>query len=137
LRLAPLIAIGALGLAGCGDSGSGEDSGSTPASDQTRLTISYRATPNSEPTIARVACDGNSRGKACRAVARIPVGTWQPVPADRACTEIYGGPQTVRVAGMVAGRGIDADFSRVDGCEIDRWDEIAALLEATGLTGAG
>ncbi|MGA1212362.1 MAG: hypothetical protein ACO3ZZ_01335 [Solirubrobacterales bacterium] len=137
MRLAPLIAIGALGLAGCGDSGSGEDSGSTPASDQTRLTISYRATPNSEPTIARVACDGNSRGKACRAVARIRKDTWQPVPPGQVCSEIYGGPQTARIAGTVAGRGVDADFSRTNGCEIERWDQIAVLLEATGLTGGG
>jgi outer membrane lipoprotein SlyB len=137
VRLLTLVAIGALGLAGCGGSGSGEDSGSTPESEQTRLTISYRATPNSEPAIARVVCNGNSGDEACRAVARIPADTWQPVPPDRACTQVYGGPQTARVAGTVAGRGIDADFSRVNGCEIGRWDQIAALLEATGLTGAG
>jgi hypothetical protein len=53
----------------------------------------------------------------------------EPVPGDVACTQIYGGPQEARVAGVVRGREFDASFSRTNGCEIDRWDRLAPLLE--------
>jgi Subtilisin inhibitor-like len=53
----------------------------------------------------------------------------EPVPADVACTQIYGGPQEARVAGVVGGREIDASLSRTNGCEIDRWDRLAPLLD--------
>ncbi|MFI0979706.1 hypothetical protein ACH4SP_22235 [Streptomyces sp. NPDC021093] len=51
-----------------------------------------------------------------------------PVPPDAACTMIHGGPQLAHVTGHWAGRPVDADFSRVNGCEIDRWDKFSKLL---------
>jgi hypothetical protein len=52
-----------------------------------------------------------------------------PVPGDVACTQIFGGPEEARVAGVVRGRAVDARFSRNNGCEIDRWDRLAPVLE--------
>jgi hypothetical protein len=50
------------------------------------------------------------------------------VPAGTACTEIYGGPQVAWVSGSVNGRKVWARFQRQNGCEIARWDRVAALL---------
>ncbi|QKW51060.1 SSI family serine proteinase inhibitor [Streptomyces buecherae] len=51
-----------------------------------------------------------------------------PVPKGTACTKIYGGPATAHVGGRWSGRPVSADFSRVDGCEISRWNKFAKLL---------
>ena len=53
----------------------------------------------------------------------------EPVAADAMCTQIFGGPQEARVAGTVRGRAVDVFFNRRNGCEIDRWDRLAPLLE--------
>ncbi|WP_432544983.1 SSI family serine proteinase inhibitor [Kineococcus sp. SYSU DK002] len=65
---------------------------------------------------------------ACAAIAaaRDP---WAPVPADMACTMVYGGPQTATVTGTWGGVAVDARFARNDGCEIARWDRLAPLLQ--------
>jgi len=53
----------------------------------------------------------------------------QPVPGDVACTQIYGGPEEARIAGVVRGNAVDSTFSRNNGCEIDRWDRLAPVLD--------
>jgi hypothetical protein len=45
------------------------------------------------------------------------------------CTQIYGGPEEAELAGTVDGQEVRASFGRQDGCEIDRWDRIAAVLQ--------
>ena len=55
-------------------------------------------------------------------------------PADAACTEIYGGPARLHVTGTFAGQPVDATFTRADGCQIERYDSVTALL---GLPAAG
>ena len=57
----------------------------------------------------------------------------RPVPADLACTEIYGGPETARLTGTWRGTPVDASFSRTDGCQIARWNGLAGLLPGGGL----
>jgi hypothetical protein len=52
----------------------------------------------------------------------------EPLPADSICTQIYGGPQKARVRGRLDGRPVDARFSRVNGCEIHRWDQLRFLF---------
>jgi len=49
----------------------------------------------------------------------------QPTPGNVACTEIYGGPQLATINGP----GVQAVFSRTNGCEIARWDALKAVLE--------
>ena len=50
------------------------------------------------------------------------------MPQDTACTEIYGGDQVATVTGP----GVQAFFNRANGCEIERWDDVAPLLELPG-----
>jgi Subtilisin inhibitor-like len=52
-----------------------------------------------------------------------------PVPGDVACTQIYGGPDEALVAGVIEGRAVEARLNRSNGCEIDRWDRLAPLLD--------
>jgi hypothetical protein len=49
-------------------------------------------------------------------------------PRDRACAEVYGGPETAQIFGTVEGRPVDRRFARTDSCEIADWDRAAVLL---------
>ena len=51
---------------------------------------------------------------------------------DLACTQVYGGPQVATVTGTLAGGPVSANFTRTDGCAIDRWDQHAAVLVDRG-----
>ncbi|MCW7986249.1 hypothetical protein XF35_12375 [Streptomyces platensis subsp. clarensis] len=55
-----------------------------------------------------------------------------PVPQGVNCTMIYGGPATAHVSGTWAGRPVNADFRRTNGCEISRWSTFEPLLPSTG-----
>jgi hypothetical protein len=56
-------------------------------------------------------------------------GALAPVAGDAVCTQIYGGDQEARVVGTVRGQEVDVLFNRTNGCEIDRWDKLAPVLE--------
>jgi hypothetical protein len=47
---------------------------------------------------------------------------------NRACTEIYGGPERARVTGRIGSRRIARGFSRTDGCQIADWRTAVPLL---------
>ena len=110
------------------------------ASSSTELVITYREdsarpadrirwTLRCEPT-------GGShprRAAACRELVRLGWRAFEPVPPDMACTELYGGPQTAIVSGRVDGRRVWAKLTRVDGCQIARWDRVPSLLPAGGV----
>lgn len=64
----------------------------------------------------------------CAALTPKARASLPPVPADAACTRIYGGPQRARVLGYWAGEHVDASFNRLGGCEIARWDAASGLL---------
>ncbi|MBZ4321501.1 hypothetical protein JNW98_19410 [Streptomyces sp. SCA2-4] len=51
-----------------------------------------------------------------------------PVPPDAQCTMVYGGPERAHVSGTWAGRPVDTDFSRANGCEMARWNRFSRLL---------
>ena len=75
-------------------------------------------------------------GVACRRLLGGGPKLFLPVPPNTACTEIYGGPQRARVVGTVAGRRVWATFTRVNGCEIARWDRLSPwLLPRGGVAG--
>ncbi|MGW5420157.1 SSI family serine proteinase inhibitor [Streptomyces sp. NPDC003943] len=50
------------------------------------------------------------------------------VPEGQMCTEQYGGPATAHITGNWQGRSVDAHFSRANGCEIDRWENLRPVL---------
>jgi len=71
-------------------------------------------------------------GTACRRLASGGPKLFAPVPADTACTQIYGGPQKARAVGIVGGRKVWATFTRSDGCQIERWNRLSPWLLPPG-----
>lgn len=69
--------------------------------------------------------------KACLALAADPAAL-QPVPPDTACTMIFGGPEEATIEGVIGGQEVNAELSRSNGCELDRWDRVAAVLQIGG-----
>jgi hypothetical protein len=69
--------------------------------------------------------------EACRKLGQIH-DPFAPVPKDTACTQIYGGPQIADVSGTFKGQTIDTQFSRGDGCEIERWKRVGFLFPNVG-----
>jgi hypothetical protein len=122
---------GSLLLAGCG---ADQDPGLQPAPESaTSLTIEVRPDADAEPTTMTLTCDpaGGDHPQpeqACEALAAAGPDVLEPVPADQACTMIYGGPQTASITGTVDGADVDATFDRQNGCEIDRWEKLGTTF---------
>ncbi len=102
----------------------------------TKLTVTYRADDKSAPVVMQLSCeptggDHPRAADACTSLATAEQSDSDPFakPAkDEMCTFIYGGPQTATVVGTWNGAGVDAKFSRANGCEISRWDAIEPVL---------
>jgi hypothetical protein len=67
------------------------------------------------------------RAAACRKLTPM-IRPFRPTPRNRACTDIYGGPQVALVTGRFRGRSVRAEFGRKNGCEIARWNRVAFLF---------
>jgi hypothetical protein len=128
VRLA-VLGIVALLATGCmsrsSSEGEGDDSGTT--------SLEISVTPGGEaPTkIWTLRCpDGGTLPGAAEACSKLESldDPFAPVPADVACTEIYGGPQEADVRGTFKGRQVEAQFNRTNGCEIERWDRVQFLF---------
>jgi len=131
---AAVLACLLLALGGCGeDSGDvpeATDPTSTPA--QSELKITVISGPGAEPTSWTLTCDppGGTHpdpAAACAAIEAAP-HPFAPVPADMMCTQIYGGPETATITGTWHGEPVSASYKRNDGCEIARWNALAAVL---------
>jgi len=73
---------------------------------------------------------GRDRKRLCAEARRLaPFIAEEPDPG-RVCTQIYGGPQWARIRGRVGELELDRSFSRRNGCEIDDYERVAALLPA-------
>ena len=140
------VTLSLVALVGCGNEvGAGSGDGATGPTDQptkgvrtvddegTELTVVVAGTGGGRQrytlTCRPAGGDHPAPDAACRALDALD-DPFAPVPADQACTEIYGGPQTASVTGTLRGEPVDAEFDRTNGCQIDRWDAHAALLGA-------
>ena len=130
-----LLCCLALGLAGCGEEAASDD-GSAPGKPAPVTELTVRVDPDGkgpEPAKqAEIFCDAGANGQGCAAAAGLRPADFEPTPADVACTEQFGGPQTAKVYGTLDREAIVGTFARNDGCEIARWDKLAALLEQAG-----
>ena len=70
---------------------------------------------------------------ACRILQAHGATALPPVRKDVACTQVYGGPQRATITGTWQGRPVRSSFSRVNGCEISRWDLLRGLLPPGGI----
>lgn len=133
-------ALAAVALAACGAEDA-EDAapGSTAAEPQgpppatTELTVTFLPEgPEGAVREATLTCDppGGSHPKpeaACTVLAS-NADALVAVPADVACTQIYGGPEEATIEGLLGGAQIEVTLNRTNGCEINRWERLAAVV---------
>ena len=99
------------------------------------LQVDFDRGDGTEPESWTLTCVGNASGShpeaeaACAHLAGM-ADPFAPLPADRVCTEQYGGPQTAHVIGRWQGQPVDLQLSRVDGCAITQWDSLVPLVPA-------
>jgi hypothetical protein len=125
---------------GCGGSTTGRQgptSGSTSVTETTDLTIVIDDGTGAKTTWT-LTCDraGGSHpdpDAACRALQARGATALPPVRKDVACTQVYGGPQRATISGTWHGQPVRSSFSRVNGCEINRWDMLRGLLPPGGI----
>ncbi|MFC9088918.1 SSI family serine proteinase inhibitor [Nocardiopsis dassonvillei] len=48
--------------------------------------------------------------------------------SDMMCTMQVGGPEVVHVTGHVGGTGVDTEFNKRNGCEIERFETLSTVL---------
>ncbi|MFD0772594.1 SSI family serine proteinase inhibitor [Streptomonospora algeriensis] len=53
---------------------------------------------------------------------------FEEVPEDGPCTFVYGGPQVAHVEGRVGDTPVDTEVTRTDGCELQRYEDLGAVL---------
>jgi hypothetical protein len=102
-------------------------------------TVEYRVAC-SDGTATVDGFDGLSPEAAC---ARLAIPEVQerlidpPLPGDRVCTEIYGGPDTAHIRGTLDDQSVDTIIDRTNGCGISDWDTVLVdvLPPALGVTG--
>jgi hypothetical protein len=112
-------------------------SGVQPGSGGTKLTVTVRMAPKAQPIKRTLTCDppgGTAPDPAsvCASLAKVAVAKagdpFAPTPKGQMCTQIFGGPQTATIEGTYKGKPVDTTFSRKNGCEIKRWNDLAALF---------
>jgi hypothetical protein len=138
VRLVALFIPVLLLIAGCA-SPSVEPSGPTQRDSpmpETNLTIVISDGSGSSKTW-RLTCDppGGTHPDptaACRALETSGAAALPAVPKDKACTQIYGGPETATITGTWQGERVISTFARNDGCQINRWKLLEGLLPRGG-----
>jgi hypothetical protein len=120
----------ALAAAGCGG---GDDDSQEAAAPAVDLTVTLRPDgPDGEAQTRKIECERigpDASTAACQGLAGLTPKQLEPVPANVACTQIYGGPAVARVEGTLNGERVDARFELSNGCEIERWDRNRVLLD--------
>lgn len=131
------VAAFLLALSGCGDGNGDAQTTTEPEPAGTSLVVTLDRGDGSAAEEWTLTCEpvGGTHPEpeiACATLDRLDPAVLEPVPPDQMCTQIYGGPQTATIAGTWDGAEVDAAFSRENGCEIDRWDEMADIVGDPG-----
>ncbi|WP_030685521.1 SSI family serine proteinase inhibitor [Streptomyces globisporus] len=132
------LVLATLATAAVGTAGLGPLPPLTPFSSPDALTVAVEKSgdPSADGTF-RLTCGDRAEGDhpaaedACGRLgqlAREGGDPFRPVPRDQMCTQVYGGPALAHVTGTWQGRRVDARFSRANGCEIGRWENLEPLL---------
>ncbi len=134
-RRAALIAARALAVAatcvvaGCGGGADGDGEAPPPSATNVSLTLDADGPGGEKPRSATVVCKGSSGAgdSACALLGQLPADPVAPTPPATACTEIFGGPDVLAVEGTLRGERVDTELTRVNGCEIERYERFAAI----------
>ena len=116
-------------VAGCG----AEDESSAPAAKAGFAQLVVRVDADGKGAAPakelKLDCGSAADSAACKAAGALKAADLEPVSRDKACTQIFGGPETATISGEVDGKPVDARFSRSNGCEVARWQAVSALLD--------
>jgi hypothetical protein len=119
-------------ITGCGpfDGADSSESGSSTTASATDLAITVWPQGKGRSRQWTLRCDpvGGSLPNAATACAQLTAEALRPLPRDTICTQIYGGPQTIRVTGELDGRAVKRRFARTNGCEIAEYARVARAL---------
>jgi hypothetical protein len=141
MRTLLLLALTSLAVTACGSEESAAPTATTTGdAAATSLTITVDPGADEELREYTLTCDppGGDHPDpvaACDALAEASASDaspLDPVPPSQACTEIYGGDQTAVIEGTLDGEPLRAELSRVNGCEIARWDALLPVLVSPG-----
>ncbi len=115
-----LLVTCCLALSACGESERLPAAPQEPAPkrEETRLVVEVR--PTGDDPVKRQVVTKLPRG--------VTAADFAPIPGDTACAEIYGGPATARVDGVLDGKPLHSTFTRTNACEMERWDRVPELL---------
>jgi hypothetical protein len=128
-----LVALAASGCMSRSSDRSGSGTVTAPVSAaNTKLEISVSIGGSEAPTKTwTLECpDGGTLPhpeRACAELAGID-DPFAPVPKDKACTQVFGGPEVADVTGTFRGKPVNAHFEKGNGCEIARWNRVAFLF---------
>jgi hypothetical protein len=125
------LLIVSLAIIGCGDE-------SAP-SGKAAVDLSITASDGHGTTQrARLRCDGEEQRLSgfggrnaddlCRVAKQLESFLSSEPDPRRACTQIYGGPETARISGTINGNDVNRRLSRTDGCRISDWERAAPLI---------
>ncbi|MEA2155821.1 MAG: hypothetical protein QOE11_1961 [Solirubrobacteraceae bacterium] len=64
----------------------------------------------------------------CARVRALATLLAHPRPTGLLCADIYGGPQSIRVTGKIAGDAVRRRFRRTNGCEIEEFRRVNRAL---------
>ena len=123
------IALAALAASGC-MSRSGSDKAATDVTADLQIEMSIRGSEAPAKVWALRCPPGGTlpdAAKACQKLGEID-DPFAPVPKGSACTQIFGGPEIADVSGTYEGRRVDTQFSRGNGCDIERWKRVGFLF---------
>ena len=112
---------------------SGLSSAATPARDRLTITVwpQGRGADKAVST-ARLTCrpPGGTHPHPVKACRRLfaNLGALVPIPPNRLCLGVYGGPQVAYVRGSLKGRQVRSWLNRKNACEIRRWNALGIVL---------
>lgn len=127
--------------AGCG---SGPVVSTSPGVDATSVTVVVNDEETATYTLVcspEQGADADNSGdhpdvdSACQALldaAAVEPSPLETIASDQLCTQVYGGDQTATITGVVLGEEVTAELSRVNGCEIARWDAMVPVVGTPG-----
>jgi hypothetical protein len=126
--LGVVLVIFAASLAACGQS-------DQPDELTAHLTIDVMRNPKAKEKSKVLICPGRTPRErdVCAALDVVAPRVFNPVPDDRVCTMIYGGPATATIRGTFQDDLANASFNQSNGCEIGRWNQILPVLRALKL----
>jgi hypothetical protein len=136
IALFALVALAATGCMSRNSDRAGDTTATTPAgSANTRLEIAVSIGGSEAPTKSwTLECPDSGTlphpDRACAKLAKMS-DPFAPVAKDKACTQVFGGPEQAVVTGTFRGKPVSTQFNKGNGCEIARWNRVEFLFPAS------